>query len=87
MSNKITCVIDTYSKKEREKLVDYVSEKELFISLISDNDDFIPIIIIYFDDFGWLQEISKKQLRNYNKPYEYFSSVDEYISYRESNMA
>lgn len=45
MSEIIECVVDTKNKKEREELINYVSQKELFVSVIDDYDGFAFVCI------------------------------------------
>ena len=40
MAKIIDAVVDTYSLKERKELINYVSSKEKFISVITDFDGF-----------------------------------------------
>ena len=83
MSNHINCVVDTHSKQERERLIDYVSEKELFVSIIDDFDGFQLVGITYSGDVGYLGVIAANDLVK-NQGYKHFSSIDEYIAFREA---
>ena len=40
MAKIIDAVVDTYSRRERKELINYVSSKEKFISVITDFDGF-----------------------------------------------
>lgn len=80
MSGIIECVVDTYSKKEREELIDYVSGKELFISVIDDSDGFALIGIRKDGAVGYLGVICVD-----NHGYKHFASAKEFISYHEEN--
>ena len=84
MSKIIEGVIDTYSKKEREELINFVSEKELFISVIDDNDGFALVAIRKDGAIGYLGVICAKDLVD-NHGYKHFTSVKEFISYHEEN--
>ena len=82
MSKFIDCVIDTKNKKERERLINYVSQKELFISVISDNDGFALVCIGHNNLVGYLGVICAKDLVD-NRGWKHFHSVKEFIDYHE----
>lgn len=84
MSKIIECVVDTNSKKEREELINYVSERELFISVIDDSDGFALIGIRKNGGIGYLGVICAKDLVD-NYGYKHFTSVKEFIAYHEEN--
>ena len=82
MSKIIECVVDTANKKEREELINYVSKKELFISVIDSSDGFALIGIRKNGAIGYLGVLSAKELtKNHN--WKHFSSVKEFIAYHE----
>ncbi len=82
MSKIIECVIDTNNKKEREQLINYVSQKELFVSVIDDYDDFALVGIRKDGAIGYLGVITAKDLmKNHN--WKHFFSVQEFIDYHE----
>lgn len=82
MSKIIECVVDTADKKEREELIDYVSQKELFISVIGDNDGFALVGIGKDGVIGYLGVLCAKDLTE-NHNYKHFHSVKEFIAYHE----
>ena len=84
MSEIIECVVDTNSKKEREELIDYVSGKELFISVIDDSDGFALVGIRKDGAVGYLGVICAKDLVD-NHGCKHFASVKEFIDYHEEN--
>lgn len=84
MSEIVECVVDTNSKKEREELIDYVSSKELFISVIDDSDGFALVSIRKDGAVGFLGVICAKDLVN-NHGYKHFTSIKEFISYHEED--
>lgn len=84
MSKIIECVVDTHSKKEREELINFVSEKELFISVIDDYDGFALVGIRKDGVIGYLGVICTRDLVD-NHGYKHFSSVKEFIAYHEAN--
>ena len=84
MSKIIECVVDTNSKKERKELIDYVSGKELFLSVIDDSEGFALVGIRKDGEIGYLGVICAKDLVD-NHGYKHFSSVKDYIAYREDN--
>lgn len=78
----IECVVDTNNKKEREQLINYVSRKELFVSVIDDYDGFALVGIRKDGSIGYLGVITAKDLvKNHN--WKHFSSVQEFIDYHE----
>ena len=83
MSKEIYCVIDTQSKKERHKLVDYVTRKNITISTVDDYDGFLLVAISEFGA-GYIGVIVANNLVN-KENYKHFKSVDEYINERETN--
>jgi hypothetical protein len=84
MSEIIECVVDTNSKKERMELINYVSSKELFISVIDDSDGFALVGIKKEGAVGFLCVVYTKDLVN-NLGCKHFASVKEFISYHEGN--
>ena len=82
MSKFIESVIDTQNKKEREELINYVSERELFISVISDFDGFALVGIGHNNQIGYLGVICAKDLTE-NHNWKHFKSVKEFIKYHE----
>ena len=84
MSEIINCVVDTNSKNERKELIDYVSRKELFISVIDDNDGFALVGIRKDGAVGYLGVICAKDIVD-NHGHKHFASVKEFIAYHEEN--
>ena len=84
MSKIIECVIDTNSKKERQELIDYVSKRELFISIVDDGDSYELVGIKKDGNIGYLFIIRRKELINLNE-YKHFASTKEFIKYHEEN--
>lgn len=84
MSKIIECVVDTNSKKEREELINYVSEKELFISVIDDSEGFKAIGIKKYDTYGYLDFLCANELLKKDEC-KHFASLEEFISYHEEN--
>ena len=77
MSKEINCVIDTQSKEERTKLIDYVTRKNITISTVDDYDGFQLVAISEFGA-GYVGVIVANNLVN-KKDYKHFGSVDDYI--------
>ena len=76
MAKIIEGVVDTYSNKERLELINYVSSKELFISVISDFDGF-SLVGVYKGSIGLLgTQVAKSLVDN---GYKHFLSVEDYI--------
>lgn len=84
MSKIIECVVDTNSKQEREELINYVSQKELFVSMIDDYDGFILVGIRKDGYIGYLGIICAKDLTE-NHNWKHFLSVKEFIDYHDKN--
>lgn len=82
MSEIIECVVDTKNKKEREELINYVSQKELFVSVIDDYDGFALVGIRKDGHIGYLGVICAKDLTE-NHNWKHFLSVKEFINYHE----
>lgn len=82
MSKIIECVIDTYNKREREELINYVSQIEIFVSVIDDYDGFSLVGIGKDGHIGYLGVLCAKDLTE-NHNWKHFSSVQEFINYHE----
>ena len=78
----IDCVIDTKSLKERKQLIDYVSSKELFISVINDHDGFALVGLGHDNVIGYLGVICARDLVE-NQNWKHFHSVKEFIDFHE----
>ncbi len=83
MSKEINCVIDTNNKKERSKLIDYVTRKNITISTVDDYDGFQLVAISEFGA-GYIGVIVANNLVN-KENYKHFKSVNEYIQECETN--
>ena len=81
MPKIINCVIDTYSSKERKELIDYVSSKEPFLSLIS-NDEGFHLFCISNQYGGYVGVMVAKHLIE-KENYQHFYSVKEFIEYQQ----
>ena len=85
MSKIIECVVDTASKKERDELINYVSKRELFVSLVDDGEGFRLIGIRKDGVIGYLGVICAKDLTEKHE-WKHFFSVKEFINYHEDNF-
>ena len=83
MSKEINCVIDTQSKEERTKLIDYVTRKNMTISTVDDYDGFQLVSISEFGA-GYIGVIVANNLIN-KENFRHFKSVDDYIQACETN--
>lgn len=81
MSNIINCVIDTYSFKERKELIDYISSKVPFVSLISHDEGF-HLFCIQDGIGGYIGTHVAKHLVEKEK-YFHFYHVEDFIKHCE----
>ena len=77
MANIIEAVVDTCSNKERLELVNYVSVRALFVSVLSDFDGFC-LVGIYQGFIGLICTQVAKSL--VEKGIKHFESVTDYIA-------
>lgn len=83
--SKFDCVIDTHSKEERKRLIDYITNKDgCVISNIDDYDGF-QLVGVVRDEVGFLGVIASWDLVM-NHGYKHYAYVDEYISDCEKNQ-
>ena len=83
MSKIINCVVDTYSKKERKELIDYISGKDKFISILSDQDGF-QLFAISNNSCGQVGVLTASKMVREDY-YKHFFSIEEFIEYQENN--
>ena len=81
MSKIINCVIDTFSKKEREQIVDYISKREPFVSLVDDYDGF-ELFAVSDLRAGWVGVmVARCMVEKYH--FKHFHSLKEFINFHE----
>lgn len=79
MPKIINCVVDTYSKKEREKLVDFICERIKPSSFLDDYDGF-QLMVVHNGIVGNVGAISARYLVEIEN-YLHFLSVDSFEEY------
>ena len=83
MSKIVESVVDTYSLKERQELINYFSKHTPFIGLTSDYDGF-ELYAITKNGGGWVGVIVAKTMVE-KEGFKHFTSVKDFINYCESN--
>ena len=84
MSKTTNCVVGTKSRKDRMRLIDFLSEKGKFVSIIDDNDGFQLIVITEEHGIGYIGVICAENLVN-KHGYTLFPSVNDFIHSYEKN--
>ena len=82
MSKIINCVIDTYSRKERKELIEYVSSKIPFVSLTSKEEGF-RLFCISGNSGGYVGVIVARHLVE-NEKYKHFYSINQFKMFLDS---
>lgn len=78
MSKTTNCVVGTKSYKDRKRLIDFLSEKGKFVSIIDDSDGFQLVGITEDHGIGYLGVVCAENLVN-KHGYTLFLSVDDFI--------
>ncbi len=78
MSKTTNCVVGTESYLDRKRLINFLSEKGKFISIIDDHDGFQLIGITEDHGIGYLGVICAENLVN-KHGYTLFPSVEDFI--------
>ena len=79
MSNIINCVMDTYSKNERQRIIDFVLERQPLDYSLSDYDGFELFGI--FDGLASFVGVNVARCMVSKYHYKHFGSIDEFIRY------
>lgn len=82
MSKIVDAVVDTHSLKERKELIEYVSSKEKFLSVISDFDGF-SLVGVSKGVIGLLGVLCAQTMVKDGQ--NHFLSVKDYIKACEEN--
>ena len=84
MAKIINCVIDTKSRDERLKLIDYLAFDNAIFSMVDRNFEGFQLIAVFPCGVGCVGVIVAKELVN-NKNFKHLSSVAEFIKHCEAN--
>ena len=81
MPKIVNCIVDTFSKKEREQLISYCNSREPFQFLL-DNHDGFELFAIHDQRGGWVGVMVARCMVN-SHHYKHFHSLNEFIKYHE----
>ena len=84
MAKIINCVIDTKSREERLKLINYLAFDNAIFSMVDRNYEGFQLIAVFPCGVGCVGVIVAKDLVN-NKDFKHLSSVSEFIKQCEAN--
>ena len=84
MAKIINCVIDTKSRDERLKLINYLAFDNAIFSMVDRNYEGFQLIAVFPCGVGCVGVIVAKDLVN-NKDFKHLSSVAEFIRHCEAN--
>ena len=84
MAKIINCVIDTKSRDERLKLINYLAFDNAIFSMVDRNYEGFQLIAVFPCGVGCVGVIVAKDLVN-NKDFKHLSSVAEFIRRCEAN--
>lgn len=79
MSKTANCVVGTESRKDRKRLIDFLSKKGKYVSLIDDYNGFQLILITEDHGIGYIGVICAENLVN-KHGFTMFPSVKDFIN-------